>query len=187
MKSDNLRYLGKGTNLLYIRGICDEYSDEIQIDDLEYYNSGNSVTSLIINSGVSCTSNGDYITITTSVNGEKYVYLPVTLTGNWEFETTLASIGTSNYLTFITSDGKYYGAVGSGGGFVHLNENNYNFSNLASVGDIWKVTYNNGVISFYINNALIRSKSTTITNINIGYYTNKDRVQHLKNIKLRKL
>ena len=180
-------YLGKGPNLLYIQANCQGYSDETQIDDLEYYNPGNSVTSLIINSGVSCTSNGDYITITTSVNSEKYVYLPVTLTGNWEFETTLASIGTSNYLTFITSDGKYYGAVGSGGGFVHLNETNYTFSNLASVGDIWKVTYNNGVISFYINNVLIRSKSATITNINIGYYTIKDRVQHLKNIKLRKL
>lgn len=36
MKSDNLRYLGKGANLLYIQANCQGYSDEIQITDYWY-------------------------------------------------------------------------------------------------------------------------------------------------------
>ena len=32
-----MRFLGKGTNLLYIRGNCGMYSDEIQIQDIYWY------------------------------------------------------------------------------------------------------------------------------------------------------
>ena len=163
------------------------YSDEIQIDDFRYYNSGASVGDLEIGSGVSCTSDGDCIKITTSSSGEKYVRVPVSLNGDWEFECELAKIGEVNPLTFDLTSPHYWGAFTPTGSIVNLADSTQSTSVSIDVGQTLKCTYINGLFNVYGNGNLIRGKSATINNAKIGWYTNQNRIQYIKNIKLREL
>lgn len=162
-------------------------SDEIQIDDLRYYNSGANVGNLEIDNGVSVTSDGDCIKITTSTSGEKYVRIPVNLTGNWEFECELAKIGEVNPLTFVLSSPSFWGAFTPSGCIVNLADSTQSSSVSIDVGQTLKCTYINGVFNVYGNGNLIRGKSASINNAKIGWYTNQNRIQYIKNIKLREL
>ena len=177
--------MGKGTNLLYIRGILGNLSDETQIDDLRYYNNGASVGNLEIDSGVSCTSDGDCIKITKSTSGEKYVRVPVSLTGDWTFECELAKMGEVNPLTFVLTAPSFWGAFTPTGSIVNLADSTQSSSVSIDVGQTLKCTYINGVFNVYGNGNLIRSKSASINNAKIGWYTNQNRIQYIKNIKLR--
>ena len=164
-----------------------ELQETFVVQDCHFFNDGSTVTGLEIGSDVSCTSNGDYITITTSTSGEKDVKLPTTLTGDWEFETTLAELGNENYLTFKVDTGQQWGALGYdsvwtvdlGGGssikYVTVN-----------TGDILKITYIDGTMSVYYNDTLLASRQVNVTG-KIGYYTDRNRIQHIKDIKLKAL
>lgn len=158
------------------------------VEDCDYWNDGSDVHGLEIGSNVSCTSNGEYITITTSTSGEKDVKLPVTLTGNWEFETTLADLGTTNDLTFKVGTGQQWGAVNHTSNVVSINlgsrTNDYNYTIKAD--DTLKITYIDGTMTAYWNNNKLESKAVTVTG-KMGYYTNSGRVQKIKNLKLKAL
>ena len=182
--------MGKGTNLLYIRGNCQGYSDEIQIDDLEYYNPGNSVSTLQIDSGVSVTSNGEYITIG-STSSEKYVYLPITLANsdNWEFSTTIARKDTNKVIGGIFNDESYYyTSDGSNGKYRYSVGGGSIGSNIScAVGDIITIRRQNGVTTILINNTQIGTHTISHkSSFKCGYYTFGN-AQHIKNIKMRKL
>ena len=79
------------------------------IQDCQYWNDGSSVGTLQIDSGVTCTSNGSYITITKSTSGEKYVKLPVNLPSSFEFsfsnisEAKCGAKGLSNLASIMRS------------------------------------------------------------------------------------
>ena len=158
------------------------------IQDYQYWNDGSRVSDLEIDDNVSCTTNGEYITITTSTSSEKDVKLPVTLTGNWEFETTLADLGTTNDLTFKVGTGQQWGAVIYTSNVVGINLgsriNNYNYTIKAD--DTLKITYIDGTMTAYWNNNKLESKAVTVTG-KMGYYTNRGRVQKIKNLKLKAL
>ena len=140
-----------------------------------------------IDSGVSCTSNSDYITITTSTDGEKYVTIPTAPTGDWKFETALAEYGNVNYMTFVMLTSNRWCQVGYDSMMtidIGNGENRHRIT--LSKGAVLKVTYINGTMSVYYDNTLIESNQVSATG-KIGYYTNRNRIQHIKNIKLKPL
>ena len=139
-----------------------------------------------IDSGVSCTTNGDYITITKSTSGEKFVRVPVTVSNDWEFSVEIAELGTSQYATFVFNT-SYWGAITSGTVTVNLNDSTSNYNHTATVGDILKVRYVSGVITAYINDSSLKTKTASISNTKHGFFTNSGRVQKIKNIKIKAL
>ena len=182
-------YVGKGTGDLNIQAIYNgSLSSEIYvIEDCLYWNDGSSITGLEIDSNVNCTSNGEYITITTSTSGEKDVKIPVTLTGDWTFETTVAEIGVVNVITFKVGTGNQWGACAYPNvASVNLGSGTRDLNTPINIGGVFKVKYLNGTMYGYWNNQLVTSRSVTV-NGKIGYYTNNGRVQHIKNIKLKAL
>ena len=157
------------------------------VQDCHFFNNGSTVTGLEIDSGVSCTSNNDYITITTSTNGEKYVTIPTAPTGDWEFETTLAEYGDTNYMTFVMLTPYIWCQVGYNAMMtVDIGNGEKSHGITLSKGAVLKVTYINGTMSVYYDNTLIESNQVSATG-KIGYYTNKNRIQHIKNLKLKAL
>ena len=155
------------------------------VQDCHYFNDGSSVTGLEIGSGVSCTSNGDYITITTSTSGEKYVKVPVTVSNDWEFSSEIAELGNAQHITFIFNS--YWGAVDDSGIAINLSDSTTRYSHTVSVGDILKVKYVNGVLTTYINDTQLKTKNVSLSNIKHGFFTNNGRVQKIKNIKVKAL
>ena len=161
--------------------------ERYELQDCKYFNDGSSISNLEIGNGVSCTSNGSYITITTSTNGEKYVYANISLNNNWEVETTNAHLGEVSQATFILSDKRYWGAFNDDNGIVNLNDSSQTVYYGSIVGSKLKVTYIDGTISVYMDGNLLRSKSVSLSNIKFGWYTNQGRVQHIKDIKIKAL
>lgn len=155
--------------------------------DCLYWNDGSSVGSLEVGSNVSCTSNGEYITITTSTSGEKDVKIPVALTGDWEFETTLAeNIPLGGQLTFKVDRGQQWGAFNPNNTTTVNLGSSQNFNRTVSKGMVMKITYINGVMTVYWNDEQLASRSVSVTG-KIGYYTNNGRYQDVKDIKLKPL
>ena len=157
------------------------------IQDCQYWNDGSSVGTLQIDSGVTCTSNGSYITITKSTSGEKYVKLPVNLPSSFEFSFELAENGTGNPYAWII-DSNYYGAAGgTTSQFAKLNDNGPTINTPAVKDGVVTMTYQNGTLTVKYDNTQLNSKSASVTGKPIGFYTNSGRYQYLKNIKLKQL
>ena len=183
-------YYGEGAGDLYIKGSVDSIiSSEIYVEDCKYWNDGSSVGSLEVGSSVSCTSNGSYITITTSTSGEKDVKLPVALSGDWEFETTLAeNLPSGSQLTFKIGTGQQWGGFNYGNNITVNLGSSQTFNKTVSKDMVLKITYISGVMTVYWNNEQLTYKSLTLSSgVKMGYYTNNGRYQYLKNIKLKPL
>ena len=179
-------YTSAGVGDLTFCAKCNLLTKTYAIQDCQYWNDGSSVGSLEVGSNVSCTSNGSYITITTSTSGEKDVKLPVDLTGDWEFETTLAELGTTNHLAFKVGSGSQWGAVSTGVVGINFGGSTQNFNKTTQAGDVLKITYINGTMSAYWNDDFLKSNNVSVSG-KMGYYTNSGRVQKIKNIKLKPL
>lgn len=163
------------------------FSEIYELQDCKYWNDGSSVGSLEVDSYVSCTSNGEYITITTSRSGEKDVKLPVTLSGDWEFETTLAeNMPTGSQLTFKVGTGQQWGAFNPDNTITVNLGSSQNFNRTVSEGMVMKITYINGTMTVYWNDEQLASRSVTVSG-KMGYYTNSGRYQYVKDIKLKLL
>lgn len=159
------------------------------IEDCLYWNDGSSVGSLQIDSGVTCTSNGSYITITKSTSGEKYVKLPTTLSSsdNWEYSVEIGAIGTNQSLAVNLANANVWAGHGDlqNNWFLH----NRNFLTRATqVGDVATFTKNGNNITMTVNNEGIDTQSFTFPSTYwVGCYTNNGRTQNIKNIKLKPL
>lgn len=156
------------------------------IEDCLYWNDGSSVGSLQIDSGVSCTSNGSYITITKSTNGERYVKLPVTLPSAFEYSFEIAEIGVTNIYAWII-DSNYYGAGSTNTQFAKLNDSGPNVNIPPVKGGVVTLTYQNDTLTVKYSNSQLNSKSASVNGKPIGFYTNRGRYQYIKNIKLTPL
>ena len=159
------------------------------IEDCDLYIDGSVVPSyLTIPTGMSVTSNGSYITITSSTSGEKVVWLPYTVTTDedYVFETEIAKAGTSQSIALYYDDG--YGYHESSSYNARFNGvTNRSVSKSVASGDKFIFKHENNTLTAYINNQYINSKTGSIINHRFGYYTNNGRVQHLKNIKIKRL
>lgn len=181
-------YESQGIGNITITAECMNLQKTFTIEDCKYFNDGSSVGLLEVGSGVTCTSNGEYITITTNSSGEKDVKVPITLSGDWEFKTTIGAKGTTQDATFkIDTTGQWGTIVIDDNIFaINLGDGTQQYTQTIQVGDTFKVNYVNGELSVFLNNNLITSKVCNISG-KIGYYTNNGRVQHIKNIKLKPL
>lgn len=157
------------------------------VQDCHYWNDGSRVSDLEIGSNVSCTSNGSYITITTNTSGEKYVRIPVTVSNNWEFSSEIAELGNYQHITFISETNRYWGVVDDDGAVVNLNDSATRYSHTVAVGDIFKLKYVNGVLTTYINDKQLKTKTVSLSSMKHGFYTNNGRIQKIKNIKVKAL
>ena len=182
-------YSSKGSGDLSINVECMNLLETYSVEDCLYWNDGSSVGSLEVGSNVSCTSNGEYITITTNTSGEKDVKIPVTLTGDWEFETTLAeNMPIGSQLTFKVGTGQQWGAFNPDNTITVKLSSSQNFNKTVQKDMAYKITYINGVMAVYWNNEQLTSKSLTLSSgVKMGYYTNNGRYQYIKNIKLKAL
>lgn len=137
---------------------------------------------------MSVTSNGSYITITTSTSGEKVVWLPYTVTvdEDYVFETEIAQAGTSQSIALYYDDGYgYHESSSYTAKFSGVSDGRVSKS--VASGDKFIVKHENNTLTAYINTTYINSKTGSITYHRFGYYTNNGRVQHLKNIKIKRL
>ena len=165
-------------------------SETYSLQDCLYWNDGSSVGSLEVGSNVSCTSNGSYITITTSTSSEKDVKLPVALTGDWEYDVTLAENlpSSGGQLTFKIGTGQQWGAFNPNNTITVNLGSSQSFNKTVSKDMVLKITYISGVMTVYWNNEQLTYKSLTLgSGVKMGYYTNNGRYQYLKNIKLKPL
>ena len=164
------------------------------VEDCWYFNDGSSVTGLEIGTGVSCTSNGDYITITTNTSGEKYVWIPVTLANsdNWIYEVEIADTvtGSTNQPIAITYDdsSKWAGhSIGANQWFANSGVND-TYIQAYQVGDVLRITRENGYDKAEVNTHQFSNRQVTHNNsFKVGFYTNNGRTQKIKNIKLKAL
>ena len=183
-------YYGKGSGDLYIKSSAQSItSTTYNIEDCKYWNDGSSVGSLEVGSNVSCTSNGTYITITTSTSGEKDVKLPVALTGDWEYDVELAeNLPTNGQLTFKIGTGQQWGAFNYNDSISVNLGSSQSFNKSVQKGMVLKITYISGVMTVYWNNEQLTYKSLTLSSgVKMGYYTNNGRYQYIKDIKLKAL
>lgn len=180
-------YYGKGAGDIYIKASCMFVFKRYDVHDCLWGTDGSSVGSLEVGSGVSCTSNGDYITITTNTSGEKYVKLPVNLPSEFEFTTEIAENGNINYIAWQIHNGQYYGYGAGTNGAVRISGSSVNNNYSWTKGHILKIIRQNGTVSVYYDNTLLTSNNIDFTGYDIGFYTNQGRVQHLKNIMLKPL
>ena len=190
-------YNSEGIGDVLITAIYNNLSDSLIIEDCQYYNDGSSIIGLDVKSGVTCSSDGEWITITTSTSGEKFVYPPVCYTGsdNWEvsfkcktsnysnqaFGFQMENCGTTTYSgdsQYTSYSGRFNNCMGAG---------NKSYTLL----DTDKVSFQryNGYWRLYVNNnTSIFSRSYNWTNSRVpGFYTNSGRVQRLKELKYKLL
>lgn len=182
-------YTSKGAGDLYIKAECSLLQETFVIKDCAYFNSGSSVGSLDIGSNVSCTSNGDYITITTSTNGEKYVKLPVILSNNdnWAFSVEIGALGVTQSIAINWNSENGWAGVGNTNHNWFLNSQNA-VTQQEKVGDVLTIEKNGSTVVMKLNGVQIGSTTATFgSNYWFGFYTNNGRVQHIKNIMLKPL
>jgi hypothetical protein len=172
-------------------------SNNITIEDVQYFNDGSSLTGLDVKSGVSCTLEDGYIRITTSTSGEKFVYPPVCYTGsdNWEasfqcrtsnynsqaFGFQMENCGTTTY----SGDSQYTAGYPTSLGNC-MGQGNVN----CTLTDNDTVTFRrlNGSWIILVNDTVLVTRSYSWSNSRVpGFYTNQGRVQYLKNLKYKRI
>ena len=182
-------YLGKGAGDLNIKAECMLFSEIYAIEDCFFY--GINTDAFTIPSSTTFSSNGEYITVTTTTSSEKLVYLDHTLSNNdnWIFENEVARIGTIQSIAVIWNDNTFYGGQGNNGQYVYSYMGvQTKKTHTVQVGDKFTVKRENGVTSVYINDELIESKTIDHkTSFRVGYFINRSRTQYYKNIKLKPL
>lgn len=156
------------------------------------YENHNSPSLLSNPQGATITATDDYIQITTNTSGEKKVNIPFTIssTSNCFVEWTYVSGGVSYPITFsITSTGN-----SSVGGYFSYNGTSFYFALGSSAttleravndGDKIMVVRYDGTTEVYHNNILIHTATRSFSgNAMFGYYTNKNKVEKLKDIRV---
>lgn len=191
-------YVSQGFGDVLINANTGNANDSLLLEDCQYYNDGSSINGLDVKSGVSCNSDGEWITITTSTSGEKFVYPPVCYTGddNWEvsfkcktsdFSNQAFGLQMENCGTTTYSGDSQYTAYNTSKQFANcMGAGNKSYSNLS---DNDKITFRrvNGYWRLHINDTTeIFNRQYNWTNSRVpGFYTNSGRVQRLKELKYK--
>lgn len=181
-------------------------SDAVTIEDCYYFNDG-TVNNIVSASGTTITVENGALKVTTSSSSEKKFYFPTnskfSSSANVEFsyecarETNDSSghaqiVGLSlNPSNTVATQGYCSYTVSSNdtGGYWSCSFNNDSFtSNVAlAKGDKIKLVREGGSTKLYQNDNLLRSVSRSVSDFYFGGYTNQNRIQRFKNIKIKKL
>lgn len=194
-------YSSRGVGDVVITVNCSLVSETYSLTDATYYNNGSSVNGLSIQNGVSCVSDGEYINISASTSGEKYVRFPVNVAGednfelSWKFKVT-DSIGQSVaflllnedsytpfndvFFAFNKSPSEFYGRMdGRNTVRIPVSPHDDSIIRIQRLNEEWNI---------YLDDTLINNTPYTWTGSkSMGIYTNKDRLQKLKDIIIKPL
>ena len=165
-------------------------SEIYAIEDCFFY--GINTDAFTIPSSTTFSSNGEYITATTSTSGEKLVYLNHQLSNsdNWVFEMEVAKVDSVQTLALFWNDNSFWGGqtknntsqvYSNMNGESTLNEN-------VEIGKKFTITRQNGVTTVEFNNRTVQSKTVSHkSTFQVGFYCTNGRTQYYKNIKLKPL
>lgn len=163
-----------------------------------YYNDGTDLSTLTVPSDATVTVEDGSLKMTTSTNGEKNIAYNYDLTSNdnFVFECEIGKLGTSQSIAMYmknsnTATGCWFAYDNStgkwNGGILGSTFSNVNTGELR-VGDKVKIKQQDGVITIYHNDTVVYSKTESFDGTyRIGHYTNRNRVQYIKNISILKM
>lgn len=196
-KADKL-YNSGGVGDIGFYAFCGSLVSEIyEVTDAKYYNDGSSVNGLTSQTNVSTTSDGEWITITTSTSGEKYVLAPVNVSSsdNWEMSLKIKLTNSQNCAfnllnenSFSLFNNVYMNITGSifyfrlDGGTAQQISRTFQDNDKITIrrqNGSWIILHNDEQV--YTNSY---SWSGTKT---IGWYTNQNRIQTMKEIIIKPL
>lgn len=163
-----------------------------------YYNDGTDLSTLTVPSDATVTVEDGSLKMTTSTNGEKNIAYNYDLTSNdnFVFECEIGKLGTSQSIAMYMKNSNtatgcwfaYDNFTGKwNGGILGSTFSNVNTGELR-VGDKVKIKQQDGVITIYHNDTVVYSKTESFDGTyRIGHYTNRNRVQYIKNISILKM
>ena len=110
-----LKYTTKQMGDVPISATLNNLSDSLTIEDCNYYNDGTHINGLRVNSGVSCSSDGEWVVISKSSSGEQFVFPPNPLccfngSDDWEMSMKCKTSDYSNQALAIQINGCNYGS-----------------------------------------------------------------------------
>ena len=168
---------------------------EIYVEDCKYYNEGDHIDGLLNLSNATMTTDGSAITISTSTSGQKNVYYPTgffeadedsSLEVEWITGATNAQRWSSAMFNeenkdivwfYLPSDNKYTTYINS----------DYHTNVTCQTGDKIRIEKTGNTVSFYVNDVLLRQETHSTYKYIWGTYTNQNRSQTFKNIKIKPL
>lgn len=183
-------------DIQFIASINDNISNSVSIEDCFYFNDG-TINDIVCPNGTSVTIENGAIKITKSTSGEHKFYYPtlrqfttsdnieVSIESARENETanqpftfsynSSTTASTQGYFAYYESDNAWGGSISS----------SFSVAGTLTKGDIIKVIKEGSVHKVYHNNTLIVTQTRSLSNSYIGGYTNQNRIQRLKNIKIK--
>lgn len=169
-------------------------SEPCEIEDILYFNDGTKLNNLYIESGVSVTTVNNSLKITTSTSGEKKMFYPPVFdtNSNFEYEIETVAGGNTDLVTAIIKDSTTANGLWCG----YKTDNSINMGCFGSTSVYRNLTFAsekklrlvryNGTIKIYFDDILILSKTGDWSgSFQVGHYTNQNRVQYVKNIKIK--
>ena len=192
-----LDYSSKQLGDVPISATLNNLSDSLIIEDCNYYNDGTHINDLRIQSGVSCSSDGEWIVISKSSSGEQFVFPPNPLccfTGsdNWEMSMKCKTSDYSGQALAIQMNGCNYGSyVGESQYWGYNNSSFFGYlSGSYTLLDTDKVTSKreNGYWKLLVNdNTLITTRGYSWSGLRTPeLYTNSGRRQSIKEWKIKR-
>ena len=186
---------GRGDITVFAK-VNDTTSNEILIEDCYYFNSGNK-NDLLVASGTSVSTKDQIIMVTTSTSGEKKFIFPTNNSFNnsdnamLELESARGD-ETGNIMGLSIHSSVNGTSNGYAGYWVdHWESKLYattvNVPHSLEKGDIIRFVRKDGYTKLYHNDDLIASDKRYVSGFKFGGYTNKDRVQRFKNVKVKAL
>lgn len=192
-----LKYTTKQMGDVPISATLNNLSDSLTIEDCNYYNDGTHINDLRIQSGVSCSSNGEWIVISKSSSGEQFVFPPNPLccfngSDNWEMSMKCKTSDYSGQALAIQINGCNYGSyVGESQYWGYNNSSFFGYlSGSYTLLDTDKVTSKreNGYWKLLVNdNTLITTRGYSWSGLRTPeLYTNSGRRQSIKEWKIKR-
>lgn len=142
--------------------------------------------------GMIITRNNGILTLTTNTSGEKQYTLNQSIPDGYCIEYTIENDWNYQATAFyIWKDSSYDNCWiwcawgGDNDRWDYSSSNNRNYTPHA--GSIMKIINNGNILSVYCDDTLIITKSKVNGDMYFGLYTNKNRLQNLSNLKIKKL
>lgn len=176
--------------------VNDTTSNEILIEDCYYFNSGNR-NDLLVASGTSVSTKDKIITVTTSTSGEKKFIFPTNKSflnsDNAMMELESARGDETGNIMGLGIHSSVNGTSSGYAGYwvdhweAKLYTTTVNVLHSLEKGDIIRFVREDGYTKLYHNDDLIASDNRYVSGFKFGGYTNKDRIQRFKNVKVKKI
>ena len=189
-------YNADGSGDVTITVECESLSETQTIEDLLYFNDGTKISGITIPSGVTVTTEDGMLKIHGTTSGEKKIYYPKSFTGddNFIIEFEVAKIGVEQSIALYlkdstTANGCWFSYTDSSAKWNGGISTTWNATTQPlAIGDKVRIKQENGILKMYHNDTVLYTKSRNFSGTYyVGHYTNINRIQYVKNIKVKSL